>query len=473
MKIFLLSLFFISFISFSQNWNIVNPNRTVFFQHSDSTHITNTIVIDSSLINGANTNYYTGYAFKYCDTCAGFSYIDPIIYRYAKEFLGFNIENDVTNNQYNLDNNIVKQHSQNGDNWAFNSNLIATVINVGEQTILGILDSVKIIHLSNNDTIVISKNYGVIRYPDFENTGKHFDFVGYHEGQNSYGEYLPNFWRTYDFNVGDEFFYEIDNWYVADNYNRKMKIKILQNYSSANTISYRVKVIANVSSWGSTSYSTSNYDTTISIAYNKNLDENNFGCSKSDTTLDFYENNNYFYYPILSGNFYFQSSMELYKAYEINYNSTFGISKNLKHYYAISDSLLQTSTYVFDEQYINNLGRTVLHYFEFETINDEILVGTIINGDTTGTIFNLPDDLSIKENILQNKLKFYPNPATNQITLKGNYKSIAIYNNLGQVVIEQLNPNQVINVNHLSKGLYFIKGVDKNDVIYSGKLMIE
>ena len=205
--IYTLLILSICSISFSQNWNIVNQNRTVFFQHNDSTEITNTIIIDSTLTNGSNTNYYTGYAFKYCDTCQGFSNQTPIIYRYAKELLGFTIEDDVINNQYNLDNNSIKQHSQLNDNWTFNLNLTATTVNTAEQLILGVLDSIKIIQLSNTDTIIISKNNGVIRYPDVDNAGKYYEMVGYHEGQNSFGDYLPNFWRIYDFNVGDIYSY--------------------------------------------------------------------------------------------------------------------------------------------------------------------------------------------------------------------------------------------------------------------------
>ena len=114
------------------------------------------------------------------------------------------------NNQYNLDNNTIKQHAQLNDNWAYNTSLNATIVNTSEQLILGVLDSIKTIELSNSDTITISKNFGVIRYPDFENLGTYYQMVGYHEGQNSYGDYLPNFWRIYDFNVGDIFSYDVE-----------------------------------------------------------------------------------------------------------------------------------------------------------------------------------------------------------------------------------------------------------------------
>jgi len=448
MKTLLLTVSFISFIGVSQNWNLVNSDRTVFFQHSDSTHITNTIIVDSSLINGVNTNYYTGYAFKYCDTCAGFNYDTPIIYRYAKELLGFNIENDMSNNQYNLDNNTVQHHSQLGTNWQFNTNLTATVVNVGEQTILGILDSIKVIELSNTDTIIISKNYGVIRYPDFETTGKYFTMVGYHEGQNSYGDYLPNFWRTYDFNVGDVFCYDIDSWTETGNFNGyDLRYKILENTSPINSYSYKVR-----------RYSKHNFTNFSNI--------NTFTINIDTFTLIHTPNAQVYEFPSLNSNLN-------YSYYE--FSNDFGYEKKSTTAVLYSDSLIhldKNSGYNTRFNFRNHKGTTYIDN-SYEPLYYKQLIGGVVNGNSFGTINSFPDDLGFEEKLLQNQLKVYPNPATNQITLKGKFKSIAIYNNIGQMIYEKFNPNQIIEVNQLTKGLYFIKGIDKNDLIFTSKLIIE
>ena len=494
MKTLLLIVSFISFIGISQNWNLINTNRTVFFQHSDSTNITNTIVIDSTLINGVNANYYTGYAFKYCDTCANFSYYEPIIYRYAKELLGFNIENDITNNQYNLDNNTIQHHSQLGTNWQFNTSLTATVINTGEQTILGILDSVKTIQLSNTDTIIISKNYGVIRYPDFENIGKHYTMVGYHEGKNSYGNYLPNFWRTYDFNVGDVFCHRKrqGNGGTFKFYKDETKTTIINKTITSNSIEYTINTLAihtfQQGPFGvdvTFHYSYTNSPGSILLENCNSLTENGFGIQKRNANIQYCTNTSNFFTSIFNENNYYILPDSIYYETYINteyaHHSVFteGITPNKKGkliqiFKYLTDSLLIQAGYInaLGVSY-NNYGFTSEIFSHFEHSYTNNLDGSIINGDTTGIIFNFPDDLGFEEKSLQNQLNFYPNPATNQITLRGDFKSIAIFNNLGQLVFEQLNPNQIIEVNQLTKGLYFIKGVDKNDLIFTTKLILE
>jgi len=115
--------------------------------------------------------------------------------------------------------------------------------------------------------------------------------------------------------------------------------------------------------------------------------------------------------------------------------------------------------------YYNNCNNLQLGGCDYST--------SLISKNTTNYTCGNPFYLKIEKKSIQNQLDFYPNPATNQITLKGNFKSITIYNNLGQMVFEQLNPNQIIEVNQLTKGLYFIKGIGKNDFMYTSKLIIE
>lgn len=462
----------ISTISFSQNWNLVNQNKIVFFQHSDSTNITNTIVIDSTLINGINTNYYTGYAFKYCDTCQGFSYYEPIIYRYAKELLGFTIENDIINNQYNLDNNTIKQHSQLNDTWAFNTNLNATVINATEQLILGVLDSVKTIQLSNTDTIIISKNNGVIRYPDFENTGKYYELVGYHEGQNSFGEYLPNFWRIYDFNVGDVLSYDvhISSQCHYDHYNAS--VKIIDNLSSGDSLTFRVKTLFSFYSWSSEpgcEYDSYTYNNThiINAVNDKKRYENTFGKQSVDNTFNLMNN----VYPIMAS--WFSDTPEIIGSKHFE-DPLFGTTKRIYYFIPEGDSLLKGIEYSHDLYLSDKFGAILLDPNPIlGDIYTSLLVGAIINGDTTGTVYNFPDDLGFEEKSIQNQLSFYPNPTINQITINTKLSNLKIYSNLGQLVLELNQPNRVIDVSQLLQGLYFIKGTDFKAKSYASKLIIK
>jgi len=483
----LLLLSLLSTISFGQDWNIVNQNKTSFFQHSDSSHITNIIVIDSTLINGLNTIYYTGYAFKQCDSCVGFTYQNPIIYRYAKELLGFNIENDITNNQYSLDNNILRQHSQLGDTWAFNANLNATIIANTEQTILGLMDSIKIIELSNSDTIIIAKNYGVIRYPDFENAGKYYNFVGYHEGQNSYGQYLPNFWRTYDFNVGDVFCYKNSSSQVCDNKIYNLKLTILEILNQNNTITYVVKKLSMnefqyemCTENGSSIFSTSNFIDTISIDFELNSIENCYGTTQKNSVINFNQltsNPIHFYGNLFSANIptFNYLTNTFFQVSQIEVNDSLGTGKKIKLYEIYTDSLLKyTDNYIINEAlFFNQYGRTFQHMQYDEVGNHSILVGMIKNGDTIGTIYNYTNNLGFKDNKQQHKIEFYPNPATLQITVLNHYKTITFYNNIGQLALTLNSPNTTIDISSLSKGIYFLRGTTVNGQVLNSKLLIE
>jgi len=75
---------------------------------------------------------------------------------------------------------------------------------------------------------------------------------------------------------------------------------------------------------------------------------------------------------------------------------------------------------------------------------------------------------------LQNHLTVYPNPATTLLNISfsstNNFK-IEIINTIGFTVLESQNQNK-IDVSHLSKGVYFIKAVDKR-TIYTQKIIIQ
>ncbi|MBK9193095.1 MAG: hypothetical protein IPM77_17240 [Crocinitomicaceae bacterium] len=55
--------------SFSQNWNLIDAEKTFFYKHVDSLYITNTIDVDSTQISGSDTLYFIHTTIKICDTC--------------------------------------------------------------------------------------------------------------------------------------------------------------------------------------------------------------------------------------------------------------------------------------------------------------------------------------------------------------------------------------------------------------------
>ncbi|SEE34653.1 Por secretion system C-terminal sorting domain-containing protein [Tenacibaculum sp. MAR_2010_89] len=72
-------------------------------------------------------------------------------------------------------------------------------------------------------------------------------------------------------------------------------------------------------------------------------------------------------------------------------------------------------------------------------------------------VFNLSGVLSTNE-IIESTTKLYPNPVTNKLTIelkeKLQLKKVTVYNSIGKLILTTT--NQIIDVNNLSKGIYFI-----------------
>lgn len=65
--------------------------------------------------------------------------------------------------------------------------------------------------------------------------------------------------------------------------------------------------------------------------------------------------------------------------------------------------------------------------------------------------------LSIEDNYISQYVKVYPNPVKNILTIKNvsGLKSITVYNNLGQMVLQS--KKKQLDVSHLSKGMYVLQ----------------
>ena len=67
------------------------------------------------------------------------------------------------------------------------------------------------------------------------------------------------------------------------------------------------------------------------------------------------------------------------------------------------------------------------------------------------------ESLSITDDYTYQKVKVYPNPVENMLYIKtsSELKSIKLYNNLGQQILQ--NNNEIINMSNLPKGMYFLQ----------------
>ena len=102
-------------------------------------------------------------------------------------------------------------------------------------------------------------------------------------------------------------------------------------------------------------------------------------------------------------------------------------------------------------------------------------------GNDQGTYFLDDFDTSIEdaeilsnyeEIIVKNKKTIYPNPSSGSIRILGIYeeKSYKIYNLIGAEVIKgSINSNEKIEIQHLKKGLYFLKLENENPIKFIKK----
>jgi hypothetical protein len=93
------------------------------------------------------------------------------------------------------------------DVWLLDSiqTLSATVEDIWQGTVLGQVDSLKLIRIAGGDSLILSKDHGIVEWPAALGAG-HFQLVGLQEQQ--LGERYPTFEEWFPYQVGQQFFWE-------------------------------------------------------------------------------------------------------------------------------------------------------------------------------------------------------------------------------------------------------------------------
>lgn len=184
----------------AQNWAIFNKDYRYNYSLENETYSTVIIFADSVLTQGTDTIYSLNRIAGKCD----FTPDTNCIMINQPQFMQRRII--YSNNEYRFSdtsNYIIPHHSNINDTWVFNASrgISATVISANIKTYFGVTDSIKTILLSTNDTIILSKQFGIIKYPANFNQHKYYKLRGI-ENKSSfdrialYGEKVPN---EYDF----------------------------------------------------------------------------------------------------------------------------------------------------------------------------------------------------------------------------------------------------------------------------------
>lgn len=125
--------------------------------------------------------------------------------------------------------------------------------------------------------------------------------------------------------------------------------------------------------------------------------------------------------------------------------------------------------------YVNNelIDNTTELYYEFEGIakSAEVCVTALYqNGESPKECITV-DWLNIAD--LNGNVSLYPNPSSSIVNIDGvSVYKVFIYNNLGQLVKELSNTNQ-IDVSSFNTGVYFLNIIDVNNNNYNQKIVVK
>ena len=467
----------------AQNWSPILVNEKMNYQHNDSSYISHSIWVENVAPQGNDTIYELN---KIVIDCPD----EPEkVLRNQPSFLQMNvIKQDSGKYLFSNPNNyliLTKAHMW--DSWIFDqaNNIIATVNGHTLTDILGTPDSVKYIGLSDGSQLRISKNFGIIKIPDFENGG-YFELVGIQDTE--FGESVIDFWDIYDFEVGDVFQYDYTHGdaSVFDYQTQKYTVESKDIFDDS--IKYQMHYVIDgywIDYWSWESYHYS-YWGTKEICY---IDSINHPSNKFNYELvimweDYW--GYYFYDTSFSKVFLSKDSL----AFRVKTMGSAALYPEVEQLYkeisSYEDTLIRIQSYPENllVQYKEGLGRTIYDYWDFEQITYQHLEGYVKNGDTVGTI--TPDSLlltkiSEPKTIAKNWI-IYPNPAQDWFHFKlSNTNSKVTYNielrNLcGQLVKEEKNiqsTHYAMNVADLNAGVYFYVIRDGDMVLQQGKLIIK
>lgn len=501
-------LLHIVIIGYSQNWAVFNKNYRYNYSLENESYTTVVIFADSIKVQGVDTTYCLNRIATKCDSC-WFYYPQPgvadsnYIMINQPQFMQRRIV--YSNNQYRLSdtsNYIIPRFLSLGNSWTFNAsrNITAQVINATVKNYFGVSDSVNTILLSTNDSIIISKQFGIVKYPAKFGQQEYYKLRGIesdsvYDVQALYGEKVPNFYDFFKLKPGVIHYYSFVNRYSG--------LPGAQCYAYY----YAKKTITSSTNIGGVLYNSFIED---SKGCSGNcmpgmfpgscaIDENPFLFSSlpvnTQTVIDVptsYQNylahfytssyNNQFITPSMGGacivKFGKTSNNHFYKTY--GYSCFSGYLREMKPNYSYCNympSFQNSKVYYTTGLDINGFGHIGETFIEgygqvnkfmgvFE-VDNYYCTSTIIDGtDTLGEI--IPYGIYTNINSLENKdySSFGPNPTQDLITINfpfeatGNTGTIEVIDVFGKTVFQKTIASGVssekINLQNFAQGIYFV-----------------
>jgi len=380
--------------------------------------------VDSFAVNQQDTIFYFNRTIKKCENCS-FAVEDSVLLAEQADFLNFSFvrQPDLSYLFSGETSFQINPFAQLDETWIFDetNNIEARVIRVEEINLFDQLDSCKIILLSSNDTIKLSKNFGII---DFNFQDKHFSLMGIQT--RNLGEIIPNWIGFHDFEIGDVFQYQGWNFGLSGLRFGISKQTVLDKVETDENIIYTFRSISSdtfQNNFGGFEFIQS--ENIIEYPYPKFRDfefKGNFNnqivfneywdllCGSTDDQLlarPLYLHKNPIDSRVLLGTG--QLVFDINQPIEKTYKYTVG-SDTIVQYECNED---------FYSVYTTGLGQVYNAGEILDNSNERRLIGYVKGGDTTGVITPDEDLLVSTDNITEEIIDFevHPNPFFDKMTI--------------------------------------------------------
>ncbi|MCF8457017.1 MAG: T9SS type A sorting domain-containing protein [Bacteroidales bacterium] len=445
----------------AQNWEIINPGYIYNFQYSDSEYyLSNSLWTDSVEVQGNDSLLYLSRRA-----------VRDSIYLLANQphFLQRKVlVTDSLVHFYDTASYVIKRKFDVGTSWLFDTtnNITASCTGKYSGLTFGNADSIKVITLSNTDTILLSKNYGILQFPDF-GSGERYSLKGIDNLQ--IGECSPKFADFFTFEVGDVFVYKKHYQDPECIYEGFEKYIIMQVLSLQDTLSYQVSketwYMQFQPCWG---FNLSGYHTDTTV----------INYSSDDYLISNYYNNqliaNYdsdliwAFVPSGNGSYYCQAKSYLDDlgiiTKSIGSSEEWWLENTVFEESTIQDLLNPTSATgpnVYIQKVKKGIGVYEDFFGMFETGRSTELIAWQTQTSSFGNLDTLPEWWYSNPEIESKSISIYPNPSNGEVHISGLMYSpyhLSLFDISGKHILErQIESNETtIQLDGIRDGVYIL-----------------
>jgi len=470
----LLLLLFLANITLlnAQNWQVVTSFHKYHYS-CDTTQTIFTIRTDSTSVQNNDTIFYLNRIILNCDTCQNLEQAYPGYYFYLKnqpQFLMRSCKlNADTQYFYNPNSFVLFPKKNIGYTWVYDTlnNISATINSKVTSNVLGQMDSTCIILLNSGDSIIVSKNFGITKFP-LPNQLGYYRLIGNEVGTQLFGKHIALFKDFFNLNVGDEFNYEITFIYPESppDHTKRWHYQILGKTEYPFGYEYNISGFYCIEYWACVD--TTNFSGVLSFREDTNPAQplnygfyhyqNNIGALYNAYSLEAFKISDYPIYMRLKKSL--QNNATVINTYTTELSPFFQLYPQINHdvLYCTYPENSADHDFIFA---VENMGIQSQDYLNFETVYRMNTLLYIHAGDTIIFV----GDKSISNNA---EVKIYPNPSINEISIlnQEKYNKAEIYSVSGVKKDEFklfINDINTYPLNDYKAGIYIIKLSGENN----------